>query len=412
MSLLMDALKRAEQAKQQSQGGSASPGEALDYSANDPTPGSLPELVKLETLDSQFVVPPRPSSPNQPSASKGPETKSRTASAAGNHLIDERDHLVTLAIVAFGLLVAGLAAGYFWLQLKPSATPTYRNTSPLAGASRAKAAPEAAPEAAPRTPSELATKPATTPAPDIDAIKNTVLPNRPPLPADGGVPTPAVRSQPPTAPIAKPESPSLPAIESPIQVTSGRADVVDPAIAQGYRLLAAGDLAAAHAAYSLALQNDPRQLDALHGMAAIALQEGKAEQAMIAYQHILEINPNDAAAQAGIVNLNGQLDPVVAASRITALMAQLGDQPALNFALGNAYARQQRWSDAQAAYFNAVAGDTKNPDYLFNLAVSLDQMRQPRLAAKYYGEALTATQQRAGAFDREQVVQRLKQLER
>jgi hypothetical protein len=59
-----------------------------------------------------------------------------------------------------------------------------------------------------------------------------------------------------------------------------------------------------------------------------------------------------------------------------------------------------------------VAADPDNPDYLFNLAVSLDQIRQPKLAAQHYRLALEAAQLRPAAFDRERVRARLEQLQR
>ncbi|MGV3590440.1 MAG: tetratricopeptide repeat protein, partial [Gammaproteobacteria bacterium] len=52
--------------------------------------------------------------------------------------------------------------------------------------------------------------------------------------------------------------------------------------------------------------------------------------------------------------------------------------------LGNHYAAQGRWSEAQGAYYNALltarrsAGGPVHPDYAFNLAVSLEQLNQPQ----------------------------------
>ena len=41
----------------------------------------------------------------------------------------------------------------------------------------------------------------------------------------------------------------------------------------------------------------------------------------------------------------------------------------------------------------------ENPDYAYNLAVSLDQLRQPKLALDYYRRALALAQTRAASFD-------------
>ena len=107
---------------------------------------------------------------------------------------------------------------------------------------------------------------------------------------------------------------------------------------------------------------------------------------------------------------NDNSNPTATESRLKTLLSAQPESAQLNFALGNVYAKQARWNEAQQVYFNAVAGDTSNPDYLFNLAVSLDQLRQPKLAAQHYRMALEAAENRPAAFDRERANKRLNQL--
>ena len=99
-----------------------------------------------------------------------------------------------------------------------------------------------------------------------------------------------------------------------------------------------------------------------------------------------------------------------AESRLKTALSGQPNSPSLLFALGNLYARQQRWSEAQQAYFQAYAGEPDNPDIIFNLAVSLDHLRQGKLAAQYYQMALDAGNNRATAFNRDQVNARLREL--
>ena len=101
----------------------------------------------------------------------------------------------------------------------------------------------------------------------------------------------------------------------------------------------------------------------------------------------------------------------MAETRLKQALSSQPDSGPLNFSLGNIYARTKRWNDAQQAYFKAVTGDPGNPDYLFNLAISLDQMRQPKLAAKYYAVALSAAESRPATFDKNQVSDRLQKLQ-
>jgi tetratricopeptide (TPR) repeat protein len=106
-----------------------------------------------------------------------------------------------------------------------------------------------------------------------------------------------------------------------------------------------------------------------------------------------------------------EADPQTAESRLKTLLSAQPESAALNFALGNLYARQNRWAEAQQVYFNAVAADGDNPDYLFNLAVSLDHLRQPRLAGQHYRMALEAAARRPAAFDRDRRQKRLGELQ-
>jgi tetratricopeptide (TPR) repeat protein len=61
------------------------------------------------------------------------------------------------------------------------------------------------------------------------------------------------------------------------------------------------------------------------------------------------------------------------------------------FALGNIYAESGRWLKAQGAYFEALTRDSENPDYVYNLAVTLDYLNKRALALRYYREAVSLT---------------------
>ena len=180
---------------------------------------------------------------------------------------------------------------------------------------------------------------------------------------------------------------------------------------QAYDALQAGKLQDAQQGYEQVLRNDPKNTDALLGLATIASRQGQTERAHAYYLLAQESDPNDATAQAGLINAKGQADPGLAESRLKTALSSQPDSSALLFALGNLYARQQRWSDAQQTYFRAYASEPDNPDIIFNLAVSLDQLRQSKLAAQYYQMALNAAGGRAVAFDRSQVRNRILELQ-
>lgn len=420
----MDALKRAELAKQQ---GQQAPESELSLEPNspagsDPAPATLPELpAKLEDLDDEFMEQARKpavrkssgadaaqysgpasrhtrqsSRPAEPPAAETTAEREaiRNAFAAKGGIGNERKLILTAA--ALGLLVVGAIVTWLWLEFKPVPSLAAAQTTPAGQelASRqendAATAPEARPEA-PATGTIGASAPSMVQEGDDDEQETAARA--------------VVRQPTPRRPVA----PLLPA-EAAIRVTTARSSV-EPGVAEGYRLLQSGNLSAARAAYAETLRGDPRNADALHGIAAIALRQGKAEEAEMAYLRILEANPADPTAQAAMIGLSGQGDPVAGESRMKSLLAAQGELPVVNFALGNLYARQQRWSEAQQAYFKAVTAEANNPDYLFNLAVSLDQLHQAKLAAQYYGQALDAADGRAAAFDRTLAARRMRELQ-
>ncbi len=179
-------------------------------------------------------------------------------------------------------------------------------------------------------------------------------------------------------------------------------------IARGYEALRSNDLNSARAAYQQAYQSDPNNTDALHGLATLALREKQPNRAESIYRRILELDPTDADATAAL-NILRRKDN--SESTLRSAMAQQPDTPATHFALGNLLAGEQRWREAQQAYFNACAGDPSNPDYAFNLAVSLEHLHQPAQAAVYYARAINTSRSRAAAFSSEQAQTRLKAIQ-
>jgi len=185
----------------------------------------------------------------------------------------------------------------------------------------------------------------------------------------------------------------------------------NPLLEQAYQAFNRGEIDLAEANWNKVLAADPRNADALHGMAAIAQQRLQTGEAANYYLRALEADPKDALALSGLVSLRTSADTQSTESRLKTLLAEQAESPYLNFALGNLYARSKRWAEAQQAYFKAHTADPTNPDYLFNLAVSLDQLHQPSLAIQYYKQTLAAVSQQPVGFDTAQVSARLKTLQ-
>jgi tetratricopeptide (TPR) repeat protein len=187
---------------------------------------------------------------------------------------------------------------------------------------------------------------------------------------------------------------------------------VDPALEQAYEAFQRNDLAAAREGYQRALAREPANRDALLGLAAIDVRGGHLDAAESRYLKLIEIDPRDSQAVASLIALRGPLDPVASESRLKTLIASQPEAAHLYFSLGNQYAQQSRWSEAQGAYFKAYSVDPENADYAFNLAVSLDQLRQRKLALEFYQRALALADKRAVSFPPAQARARVQELSR
>ncbi|TRZ68532.1 MAG: hypothetical protein D4S02_03650 [Rhodocyclaceae bacterium] len=437
MSLLMDALNKAEQAKRQSQAADGRPDGADQVESTSPpltlelTPLTMPEappaiavtpepppaLPQLPThlgvLDEEFIAhatapkpgvkkkePPPPVMESRPAPVPEPLPAPKPAPAparkaepeereAAQNLFDAKQgakppsrRRLAIAIGVLSLLVGTAIGVYVWLQMQPSGGLGAAGPA-LAGAPRLplQQAPAPAPAAAP---AEVAAAPTAVAA---QAASVAARPANQDSAANGAT------------------EPSRP-----IRLSASRV-ALNPALVRGYEAYMAGNLGDAQNEYQQVLKTEPANLDALHGMAAISLRQGRATAAEEYYLRAIEADPKDALAHAGLIGLKGKIDPLQSESRLKSLLAAQPDLPYLNFALGNLYASQNRWDEAQSAYFKAYAGEPENPDTLLNLAISLDRLHQSKLAHHYYSLALVAAETRPSSFDKAQVNTRLRELQ-
>jgi predicted Zn-dependent protease len=159
-------------------------------------------------------------------------------------------------------------------------------------------------------------------------------------------------------------------------------------LSEAYDAFQRGDIKTAQRIYVQVLKTEPNNRDALLGLAGISLQQGHSEKAQYYYQRVLEFYPQDSHGQVGLVNALAQSAPEYSESQLKSLLKESPEASYIYFSLGNLYARQGRWAQAQQAYFSAYQYDVHHPDYAYNLAVSLDQINQPRLALSYYQKSL------------------------
>jgi len=461
MSLLMDALRRAEAEKkdaaaragQATPAGVASDGLSLepldvttershedtydrltartftrDRPASDSTVIADAAVLETDTTPPFMTAPPGPGGAAQPTVVTAQTVFEATRGGGVPRAL--------VGIIGGAVLVAiGLAAiGFYALQQ----TPTLPSLpSPRVAAQVEAPASGVLPPAAPSF---------------ADAPAPTLLPTPPPVvaPAAGAPPeeAPVVAAAPAPAAEAAPVAPSPgPAAVSPAQPAAVAAAAAPPAtlsaqpvartltapipkdaeiasgevriarqprgaaradaVTRAYAAFQLGSLDTARTLYAEALARDPARVDALLGLAAIAMRQNRLAEAHRHYREVLRHEPRQPVASAALFMIEGGAGNDVTEARLKVLADHDADSPYLRFALGNLYARQRRWADAQQAFFAAYSRVPTNADYAFNLAVSLDQLGQRAAALDYYRKALVLRDSGPAAFDPAQATARV-----
>lgn len=297
---------------------------------------------------------------------------------------------------------------------------------------------ETAPTSAPAGDTSVAAATETTPA---AAQPGTATDTQPPAaapepePPAAGVAATGDAAAPPTPPATQQQppqqaAPQPPAVTAaPANDATGGAETgglnfvrttvepqVNPDLDAAYDNYQRGDLANSSRLYQQVLAAEPTNRDAMLGLASVYVKQNNVAMAQNLYARLLELNPRDPLARAGLLD-TVQDDPVRREAELKTLINAYPGSAPLSYALGNLYAAQNRWNDAQSAYFDALlAAKSANagpisPDYAFNLAVSLERINQLQPALEYYREAANYAQRAAPGFDMSLLQRRMDFLE-
>jgi len=196
--------------------------------------------------------------------------------------------------------------------------------------------------------------------------------------------------------------------------------IIEPQLNQAYTAFQQGSYSQARQFYESVLADAPLHRDALLGLAAIAVENQQPGQAMEYYSRLLARNPADPVARAALLELQPAGGPAAQERELRRLQQAHPGVAPLAYALGNFYASRQQWTDAQQNYFRALqlAKTTAsrpsevNPDYAFNLAVSLEHLGQSRAAVSFYREALEQANGFPASFDAALVRNRIESISR
>jgi tetratricopeptide (TPR) repeat protein len=362
MSLLLDARKKSQES------GESTPKLELSLEATPSKPSPLNSSAKESA---------RSASQNLFLA--------KTAAPSGGHVNRNLLYALLGSIVLFAL-----GAVYVWYEINSMSRPAARPVAQMAAIT-------------PPAPTVVARMPDSARVTTAPAAEAPLVPQ---------LSSPAVTAQ-PSAPIAQAPTPSparlltpqnkhtYPApvkarAESGITVSRDASDNLDTQLNNAYQAYKAGKYEQAQLLYRSVLAQEPRNVDSLLGLAAIAQQTGADTQAQYYYSKVLSLDPRNSVANAGMSALSTDENRE---SRLKMLLNEQKDSSSLHFALGNQYASQQRWAEAQQSYFNAYQLEPNNATLAFNLAISLERLGQSKPSAQYYRRAIALDKGKSAGFD-------------
>jgi len=192
-------------------------------------------------------------------------------------------------------------------------------------------------------------------------------------------------------------------------ISSSKVGQKDLWLREAYDAYKSGNDSLAMTRYNQVLEIDPGNRNALLARAAINVQNNNGNAAIKDYQTLLLNNPKDTLAMTSLITV-ANYSPLDAESQLKLMIRDEPNSPYLNFALANAYGAQNRWQEAQGYYFKALENNPGDPNYAYNLAVSLEHIAQPVAAVAYYRRALDNIDNGLATFSREVVSQRMETL--
>ena len=501
MSLLLDALKRAEQAKKAKAGeaapaaGVAKPGDGAEehaaytgperrelalteHETTEPASSAIPDAADespapapsfATALPTTFAAPAsatgvpllrRPPASNV-SARAARSTEGIQAIAPPPDSLADRNNIKPavlipkrtappktvsapwmLPAVAVGIVVLGAVGWFGWQLFGPTRFNNFSNASrasPTAPALPPASASVGQIPASTATANSASVAAGSAVASVIDPAQSPLPPLLPPPLANAPLPkSPAISATITTIPgparelterelLAQSLKQSPASREAPVRLRLSQSidsPKVSPELSAAYSALTRGDYAQAKKLYAQLVGVTPLSLDAQLGLAAASARSGDNALAARHYRRVLELDPRNSMAIAGLLAVSesagvgagagggtkseapGQLE-----AELKVLIYKDPNAASLQFSLGNLYAGQRRWTEAQQAFFEAYRLDADNADYLYNLAVSLDQLNQSRLALDYYQKSLAQALKAGAQFDRSVVQRRIAELQ-
>lgn len=178
------------------------------------------------------------------------------------------------------------------------------------------------------------------------------------------------------------------------------------------RALKLGRISSALEIYNELYENNERDVQALMGRAVSLQKLGLIEEAIFAYEKLLDIKPGHVKARANMLGLMASKYPAVALRQLKDLRANNPDNVALVAQLGIAEARLGNLDSAIRYIGVAASMEPNNANHLYNMAIMADQAGAKKDAIRYYEQALEVDSIYGGgrSIPREAVYSRLAKL--
>jgi Flp pilus assembly protein TadD len=167
-----------------------------------------------------------------------------------------------------------------------------------------------------------------------------------------------------------------------------RASSSEAVMASASRKLSSGDYKGALAIYDELYATSPNDVRIMMGRAIALQKSGRADEALMAYEQVLNFQPSNLDALTNMIGLLAQQNPSLASSKLEALRKTYPANAKIAAQYGVAQSKLGNLQVALDAFSQAIKIEGGNAYYNYSRAVVLDKMGRRSEAAAEYRAAL------------------------